>query len=80
MLDSKQLKSQGLRFARSLHMTIKTAVMFTIDHKSMDRPIQQSYQFLNQILKEGGQFTFGFVDNQVMLNNLLTTDTTLAAT
>lgn len=77
MLDSKQLKSQGLRFARALHMTIKTAVMFTIDHKSMDRPIQQSYQFLNQILKEGGQFTFGFVDNQVMLNNLLTTDTTL---
>src|SRR6202142_50374 len=77
MLDSKQLKSQGLRFARALHMTIKTAVMFTVEHKSMERPIQQSYQFLNQILKEGGQFTFGFVDNQVMLNNLLTTDTTL---
>src|SRR6202142_272145 len=77
MLDSKQLKSQGLRFARALPMTIKTAVMFTVEHKSMDRPIQQSYQFLNQILKEGGQFTFGFVDNQVTLNNLLTTDTTL---
>jgi HEAT repeats len=77
MLDSKQLKSQGLRFARSLHMTIKTAMMFSIDHKSMERPIQQSFQFLNNMLKEGGQFTFGFVDNQVMLNNLLTTETSL---
>jgi hypothetical protein len=77
MLDSKQLKSQGLRFARALHMTIKTAMMFTIDHKSMERPIQQSFQFLNNMLKEGGQFTFGFIENQVMLNNLLTTETSL---
>jgi HEAT repeat protein len=77
MLDSKQLKSQGLRFARALHMTIKTAMMFTVDHKSMERPIQQSFQILNNMLKEGGQFTFGFVDNQVMLNNLLTTETSL---
>ena len=29
------------------------------------------------MLKEGGQFTFGFVDNQVMLNNLLTSDGSL---
>jgi hypothetical protein len=77
MLDSKQLKSQGLRFARALHMTIKTAMMFTIDHKSMERPIQQSFQFLNNMLKEGGQFTFGFIENQVMLNNLLTTESSL---
>src|SRR5450432_89148 len=77
MLDSKQLKSQGLRFARSLHMTIKTAMMFSIDHKSMERPIQQSFQFLNNMLKEGGQFTFGFVDNHLMLNNPATTETSL---
>src|SRR5260221_188254 len=77
MLDSKQLKSKGLSFARSLHIPIKTAVLFTVEHKTMERPIQQSFQFLNNMLKEGGQFTFGFVDNQVMLNNLLTTDDTL---
>jgi HEAT repeat protein len=77
MSDGKQLKTVGLRFARGLHMTIKTAVIFTVDHKSVERPIQQSFQFLNSLLKEAGQFTFGFVDNQVMLNNLLTTDTTL---
>ena len=77
MLDGQQLKSLGLRFARALHMTIKTAVMFTVEHKSVQRPIEQSFQFLNHLLKETGQFTFGFVDNQVMLNNLLTSDTSL---
>jgi len=77
MLDGQQLKSLGLRFARSLHMTIKTAIMFTVEHKSVERPVQQSFQFLNLLLKEAGQFTFGFVENQVMLNNLLTTDTSL---
>ena len=77
MLDGKQLKTLGLRFARALHMTIKTAVMFTVEHKSVERPIQQSFQLLNHLLKEAGQFTFGFVDNQIMLNNLLTTDASL---
>jgi HEAT repeat protein len=77
MLDGQQLKSLGLRFARALHMTIKTAVMFTVEHKSVERPIQQSFQLLNHLLKETGQFTFGFVDNQVMLNNLLTTENSL---
>src|SRR5439155_13474728 len=58
-------------------MTVKTTVMFTVDHKSVERPIQQSFELLNTLLKEVGQFTFGFVDNQVMLNNLLTTDLSL---
>src|ERR1700730_5364763 len=58
-------------------MTVKTAVMFTVDHKSVERPIQQSFELLNALLKEVGQFTFGFVDNQIMLNNLLTTDLSL---
>jgi hypothetical protein len=78
MTDSKQLKTLGLRFARALHMTIKTAVIFKSHHKSVERPIHQSFQFLNSLLKEGGQFTFGFVDNQVMLNNLLTNESSLS--
>lgn len=78
MSDNKQqIKALGLRFARGLQMTVKTAVMFTVDHKSVERPIQQSFELLNALLKEVGQFTFGFVDNQVMLNNLLTTDLSL---
>ena len=71
MPDNKQqIKALGLRFARGLQMTVKTAVMFTVDHKSVERPIQQSFELLNALLKEVGQFTFGFVDNQIMLNNL----------
>src|SRR5438477_11568304 len=58
-------------------MTVKTAVMFTIDHKSVERPIQQSFELLNSLLKEVGQFTVGLVDNQIMLNNLLTSDSSL---
>ena len=77
MSDNKQIKALGLRFARGLQMTVKTTVMFTVDHKSVERPIQQSFELLNTLLKEVGQFTFGFVDNQVMLNNLLTTDLSL---
>jgi len=77
MLDGKQLKALGLRFARALQTTIKTAGLFTLDHKSVDRPIQQSFLQLNNMLKEVGQFTVGFVDNQIILNNLLTTDASL---
>ena len=77
MLDSKQIKVLGLRFARALQTTVKTAGVFTIEHKSCDRPIQQSFLILNNMLKEVGQFTVGFVDNQILLNNLLTTDPSL---
>ncbi len=77
MADNKQIKALGLRFARALQMTVKTAVMFTIHHKSVERPIQQSFELLNKLLKESGQFTFGFIDNQIILNNLLTSDDSL---
>src|SRR5215469_9566399 len=77
MLDRPQVKTLGLRFARALQTAIKTAAVFTLEHKSTDPPIQQSFLLLNNLLKEVGQLTFGFVDNQVLLNNLLTTDPAL---
>src|SRR5205823_12472351 len=77
MLDSKQVKTLGLRFARSLQTTVKTAGVFTVEHKSGERPIEQSFLLLNNLIKEVGQFTFGFIDNQVMLNNLLTNEPSL---
>jgi HEAT repeat protein len=77
MLDSKQIKTLGLRFARALQTTVKTVGVFTVEHKSAERPIQQSFLLLNNLLKEVGQFTFGFIDNQVMLNNLLTNEPSL---
>lgn len=79
MLDAKQIKVLGLRFARALQTTVKTAGVFTIEHKSCERPIQQSFYLLNNMLKEVGNFTFGFVDNQILLNNLLTHEGSLRA-
>src|SRR3954452_14400389 len=78
MSDAKQLKAQGLRFGRSFQMAIRTSVMFTADHPSLERPIEQSFNLLNELLKQFGQFTIGFVDNQILINTVLTTDPALA--
>ena len=77
MLDTKQLKNVGLRFARTFQMAIRTAVLFSAEHPNVQRPVQQSFDLLNGLMKEAGRFTVGFVDNQIVLNNLLTTDPSL---
>ncbi len=77
MLDGAQLKASGLRFARSLQVAVRSAVMFSAEHRSVERPIHLSFELLNALLKETGQFTIGFVDQQVLLNNVLTRDTSL---
>ena len=77
MLDGKQVKSLGLQFARALQVAIKTASVFPIEHKSSERPIQQSFEFLSSVLKAAGPFTFGFIDKEVMLNKVLTSDPSL---
>jgi hypothetical protein len=78
MLETKQLKAQGIRFGRSFQMALRTSVMFTADHPSLVRPLEQSFQLLNDLLKQAGQFTLGFVDNQVLINSVLTTEPGLA--
>lgn len=77
MLDTKQLKNVGLRFARTFQMAIRTAVLFSAEHPNVQRPVQQSFDLLNGLMKESGRFTVGFVDSQIVLNNLLTTDPSL---
>jgi hypothetical protein len=77
MLDSKQVKGLGLQFARALQVAIKTAAVFPIEHKSSERPIQQSFEFLTTVLKASGAFTLGFIDKEVMLNKVLTSDPSL---
>ena len=77
MLDSAQLKMSGLRFARSLQVVVRTAGMFSADHRSVEMPLQQSFDLLQALLREVGQFTVGFIDQQVVLNQLLTTDSSL---
>ncbi len=52
--------------------------MFSADHPSLERPLEQSFNFLNDLLKQTGQLTIGFVDNQVLINSVLTTEPGLA--
>ncbi len=77
MLADKQIKLLGLRFARSLQAGVRTALVFSAEHQSVERPVQQGFEILNSLLKEAGHFTFGFVESQVILNNILTTDGSL---
>lgn len=78
MLDTKQLKERGIRFGRSLQMALRTSVMFSPDHPSLTRPLEQSFNALNELLKQTGQLTIGFIDNQVIINSVLTNDPGLA--
>src|SRR3954471_1402913 len=71
-LDRNQLKMQGLRYAKSLQMVMKTVIMFSADHKGATQPIETSYQMLNALLKQTRTFTLGFVDGRIMINNVLT--------
>ncbi len=79
MLDRNQLKVQGIRYARSLQMLFKTVAVFSADHRAAAQPFQQSFDTLNALLKQTGQFTIGFVDQRIMLNNILTTEKALNA-
>jgi len=72
--EQKHLKAQGVRYARSLQIAVRTAGMLSVDHTVAAGPIQQSFDLLNELLKQQREFTVGFVDNRVMLNTILTAD------
>src|ERR1700675_2715773 len=77
MLDPKQLKVQGLRYGRSLQMLVRICSVFSVDHPSAVGPTQNSFDTLNALLKQSREFTFGFVDTRVVLNNILTGEPSL---
>jgi len=64
----------ALRYARSLQVLVRTAIMWSVDHRAVGAPLQQSFDTLIPLLKQTGQFTLGFVDQRIMLNKILTTD------
>ncbi|HEY1940259.1 MAG TPA: HEAT repeat domain-containing protein [Candidatus Angelobacter sp.] len=77
MEEKKEFKVQGLRFARSLQMLLKMVNMFSADHKSASGLLQRSYDILNPLVKQSRNLTLGFVDQRVLLNNILTAEDTL---
>jgi hypothetical protein len=73
MIDSKQLKVVGLRFARALQIAVRTSGMLSPEHSVAAGPIQDSYNQLNAILKEQHAFTLGFVEGRILVDTVLTT-------
>ncbi len=78
MLERNQLKIQGIRFARSLQILFKVVGVFSAEYAAAAAPLKQSFDLLNVLVKETGEFTVGFVDQRIMLNNMLTTEKSLA--
>ncbi len=77
VVDKQKLKIEGLKFGRVLQSVFRLASMFTVDHRAVDSAVRQSYEALNALVKQVQQFTFGFIDHRVLLNNILTPDRTL---
>src|SRR5512146_148296 len=77
MQDTNQTKAVGLKYGRSLQTLLKTAIMFSPSHAAVNQPLQHSFDLLNDIVKNFGQFTIGFVDQRIMLNNILTSEPAL---
>src|SRR5260370_14745226 len=78
MLDKNQLKILGLKYGRLLQSAFRLANMFSVEHRAADAAVRQSYDSLNELVKQTQQFTFGFFDHRVLLNSLLTPDKSLA--
>ena len=76
-MEKGQLKSQGLAFGRSLQMTFKSVIMYTPDHPAAEKALQQTFSLLNNLVKQMPQFTFGFLNQRVLINNILTEDVAL---
>lgn len=77
MQDKNQLKTQGLRFARSLQTLIKMVNMFSAEHKSTAGLLQRTYELLNPLVRQARSFTLGFIDQRTLINNILTAEETL---
>jgi hypothetical protein len=73
-MDKAQLKAQGLTFGRSVQTAFKAVVMYAVDHPAAGKAVEQAYDALRNLLQLAPQFTFGFSDHRVLLNDLLTDD------
>lgn len=79
MAEKSTLKPEGLAFGHALQTAFKIAVMYSVDHPATERAVAQSYALLNKLLGYTQQFTFGFLNKRVMINDLLTDDNTLSS-
>jgi hypothetical protein len=76
--ETNPLKAQGLAFGQAFQTMFKVSVMYSVDHPAAGRSIQQVYDLLQPLLKQGAEFTFGFVNRLVLLNRSLVSHSGLA--
>ena len=76
-VEKTNVKTLGQRYGRSLYSAIKMATIFSVNHHNCDRPLQQSFDLLVELLKGKGKLTFGFVEQRVLINHILTSDAAL---
>lgn len=69
--DKNQLKTQGLAFGQAFQTVFKVSAMYSVDHPAAARSMQQTWDLLVPLLKLGNQFTFGFMNQRVLLNSSL---------
>ncbi len=75
--DKSQLKTQGLAFGQAFQTVFKISSMYSVDHPAAEKSVQHSWDLLAPLLKQTGQFTFGFMNQRVLLNNSLTTQSNI---
>ncbi len=75
---SDDSKLQGLSFGRSLQVAWKGTTIYSVDHPAVQASLQQAFARLQPLLLDRQRFTFGFSDGRILLDNVLTTDVSLA--
>jgi len=78
MAEKTQLKAESLAFGHSLQTALKTVVMYSVEHPAAERAMSQTYTSLNKLVRQTQQFTFGFLNKRVLINELLTDDPSLS--
>ena len=74
MTENTQFKAQGLAFGRNLQRAFRIALMYSPAHSAAEIPLQHTYASLSSVLQQKRQFVFGFLTQQVVLDNILATD------
>jgi HEAT repeat protein len=64
-----------MAFGQAFQTVFKVSAMYSVDHPAAARAVQQCWDLLIPLLKAGGPFTFGFMNQRILLNTSLATQT-----
>ena len=78
MAEKSQMKVEGMAFGRFLQGAFKTVSMYSVEHPAAERSTAQAYASLNKLVRQTQQFTFGFLNRRILINELLIDDNTLS--